>query len=119
MIEKINIVHEKIWGTTQLIFCKNNVEIHRIDIKKGGFCSKHKHEKKFNLFYVESGDLSVTIFEDDDTKLNELTHGMSLIISPGQIHMFEATSDCVAYETYWIELDVDDIIRYNVGGINI
>ena len=33
----------KVWGGTQLLFSKNNVEIHRIETVSGGYCSKHKH----------------------------------------------------------------------------
>ena len=36
----------KVWGQTQPLFNKNNVEIHRIETNKGGYCSKHKHEFK-------------------------------------------------------------------------
>ena len=38
----------KIWGQTELVFANSNIEFHRIDIKKGGTCSKHKHNYKFN-----------------------------------------------------------------------
>ena len=37
-------IQGKVWGSTGPLFFKNNVEIHRIEVVKGGFCSKHKHE---------------------------------------------------------------------------
>ena len=40
----MNNIQGKIWGKTQALFNKNNVQIHRIETKKGGYCSKHKHE---------------------------------------------------------------------------
>ena len=44
----------KIWGQTELILANSSLEFHRIDYKAGGVCSKHKHEYKFNGFYVVS-----------------------------------------------------------------
>ena len=41
----------KVWGQTELVFANSNIEFHRIDTKKGGVCSKHKHNFKFNGFY--------------------------------------------------------------------
>ena len=35
----MNNIQGKIWGKTQGLFNKNNVEIHRIETNKGGFCS--------------------------------------------------------------------------------
>lgn len=111
----------KIWGQTQSIFDKNNVEIHRIKASKGGYCSEHVHSFKFNLFFVESGKLKVTIFRGDDelhpTDSTILTPGMSSLVKPGEKHMFEALEDSVAYEIYWVELNSDDITRYERGGI--
>ena len=44
----------KIWGQTELILANSSCEFHRIDFVKGGVCSKHKHEWKWNGFYVMS-----------------------------------------------------------------
>ena len=48
----------KIWGQTELVFANSNIEFHRIDIK-GGTCSKHKHNYKFNGFYCMAGQLLI------------------------------------------------------------
>ena len=44
----------KIWGSTELILANSSLEFHRIDFKKGGVCSKHKHKYKWNGFYCMS-----------------------------------------------------------------
>ena len=49
----------KVWGQTELVFANSNIEFHRIDIKKGGTCSKHKHNYKFNGFYCMAGQLLI------------------------------------------------------------
>lgn len=41
------IVRGKIWGNTATIFDKNNVQIARIEVKKGGYCSNHLHNHRY------------------------------------------------------------------------
>ena len=53
--------HGKVWGNTKNIFCKNNVEVHRIEAQKGGYSSKHKHNYKYNAFFVERGRLIIYV----------------------------------------------------------
>ena len=107
----------KIWGSTCKLFDRNNVEVHRIQVKDGGFCSKHWHKYKFNLFYVESGRLWIRQWlANGDSSDIALVPGESLTVRPGVLHRFEALEDTVAYEIYWAELD-DDIYRESQGGI--
>lgn len=111
----------KIWGSTECLFNKNNAEIHRIEVKKGGFCSLHKHEHKHNLFYVEHGRLQVIIYRTDAGKQIEdrtiLEQGDMTFVQPGELHLFEALEDTIAFEIYYAELNPNDIIRENCGGI--
>jgi mannose-6-phosphate isomerase-like protein (cupin superfamily) len=109
----------KVWGLTNFIFGNNNFEIHRIEVNKGGFCSTHKHQHKFNAFYIEEGQLKVTIHQtdyglNDETIMNK---GDLTIVKPELFHSFEALTDVVCYEIYWTELDHNDIQRESVGGI--
>ena len=108
----------KIWGNTREIFNKNNVEIHRVDIKPDGYCSKHKHTAKFNMFLVESGELVVRIWKNeyDLVDTTYLLKGEQTIVKPGEYHQFDAKTHVVAYEIYWTELDQGDIVRESVGG---
>lgn len=111
-------IEHKLWGYTSRLFCKNNVEIHRIVGKLGGYCSKHKHINKFNLFFVESGKLLVKTWENDVMSSVILDYGQSYVILPNKYHMFEVLLDqTVAYEVYWTELDTTDIVRETVGGV--
>lgn len=114
------MINGKIWGATERIFDKNNVEIHRIVVKPGGFCSKHKHDHKFNMFFVESGSLHVEVFQNDydlvDTTI--LQAGDATSVAPGVYHRFVATEHAVVYEIYWTELSASDIVREDVGGVN-
>ena len=111
-------IQGKIWGSSQLLFLKNNVEIHRIDAKKGGYCSKHKHNYKHNLFFIEKGQLKITIWKNDYDLVDEtiISDQQMSVVKPKEYHKFEALEDTVAYEIYWTELDADDIVREDCGG---
>tara|TARA_B100000959_G_C14926859_1_gene601869 strand:- start:406 stop:750 length:345 start_codon:yes stop_codon:yes gene_type:complete len=111
-------IQGKVWGNTQPLFCKNNVEIHRIETREGGYCSKHKHEHKYNAFYVESGKLKITAWKNDYDLVDETIVSTNQITTcpPQEYHMFEALEDTVAYEIYWVELSENDIQRENCGG---
>ncbi|MHA1469203.1 MAG: hypothetical protein ACTSSP_01435 [Candidatus Asgardarchaeia archaeon] len=111
----------KIWGSTSKIFDKNNVEIHRIEGKKNHHCSKHKHDHKFNMFFLEKGEIRISIWKNDYNLVDKtiLKAGQSCIVSPGEYHKFTVLKDSVAYEVYWVELDSKDIVRDSVGGFGI
>lgn len=109
----------KIWGSTSEIFNKNNVGIHRIEAKKGGYCSIHKHEHKYNMFFVESGMMRIKVWKNDYDLVDEtiLSDREMSIVNPGEFHQFEALENTIAYEIYWTTLDSSDIIRKTSGGI--
>jgi quercetin dioxygenase-like cupin family protein len=111
------MISGKVWGTTQCIFKHNNVSIHRIDIKKGGTCSKHYHLHKYNRFFVENGNLKILVWQKDYDLVDEtiLSPGQSTEIKPGLFHQFVALEDTIAYEIYYLELEDNDIIRDSCG----
>ena len=107
----------KIWGTTELILANSSCEFHRIDYKAGGVCSKHKHEYKFNGFYVVSGKMIIRVWQKDYDLIDEtiLEPGDFTAVKPGLYHTFEGLEDGVAFELYWAEFNHDDIVRRTVG----
>jgi len=111
------MVEGKVWGNTEVIEANSSLEFHRIDIKKGGTCSKHKHKYKWNGFYVMSGELSVKVWKNNYDLIDEtiLTQGQWTRIAPGEMHQFEALSDTIAFELYWANFDHNDIERESVG----
>lgn len=113
-------IQGKVWGLTQNIFSKNNVEIHRIEADKGGYCSKHKHDCKYNLFFVESGKLKISVWKNEYELIDYtiITDQQMSVVKPKEYHMFEALEDTIAYEIYWTEICADDIFRENSGGKN-
>ena len=111
----------KVWGTTSTLFCKNNVKVARIMVKKGGYCSQHDHAHNNNMFYVESGKVKITIYRLDAEKeiedITVLETGDATYVESGLYHCFEGLEESVVIEIYWVELDENDIRRRSVGGI--
>jgi quercetin dioxygenase-like cupin family protein len=110
--------HGKFWGKTSPLFNKNNVEIHRIEAIKGGFCSEHSHAHKFNMFFVESGALKITEWKDPSGNPDEtvIHAGDTCSVPPGIVHKFEAVEDTIAFEVYWVSIEESDIERRKSGG---
>ena len=111
----------KIWGETELILQTPFIEFHRIWVHAGGYCSTHKHEYKWNLFYVRSGKLKIHINKKDyalvDTTVLEA--GEWTTVKPGEFHSFQAEEDTLAFELYYPEPLSEDIIRETVGGSKV
>jgi len=107
----------KIWGETELILANSSCEFHRIDYKKGGVCSKHKHEWKWNGFYVVSGQMKIRVWQNDYDLIDEtiLKPGDFTAVKPGAYHTFEGLEDGVAFELYWANFSHNDIVRENTG----
>ena len=108
----------KVWGETELVLQTPFVEFHRIWIKAGGFCSTHKHEFKWNMFYVTSGKLQIHVHKNDYDLVDttELGPNEWTTVKPGEFHSFEAIDDTLAFEVYYPEPLSTDIIRKTVGG---
>ena len=108
----------KVGGQTELIHANGVLEFHRIDFRSGGVCSKHKHQFKWNGFYVMTGRMKVRVWQKDQQDLVDETilgPGDFTRVKPGYMHQFEGIEDGVAFELYWAEFNHDDIQRETVG----
>ncbi len=107
----------KDWGSTTEFFRNAIVSAHHLEIKKGGFCSEHIHEHKYNLFYVISGELELTIWRDEKMKdMTVVTAGQTTAIPPGFWHKFRGLTDVQCIEIYQVLLIEPDIERRTQGG---
>jgi quercetin dioxygenase-like cupin family protein len=111
------MIEGKVWGSTELIETNSSLEFHRVEIVKGGTCSKHRHNSKWNGFYVESGTLIIRVWKSNYDLIDEtvLSAGQYTKVIPGEFHQFEALEDTVAFELYWAAFDPNDIERESVG----
>jgi mannose-6-phosphate isomerase-like protein (cupin superfamily) len=107
---------EKIWGETRCIRRDRAHEVHHASILMGGYSSRH-HHRKLNLFYVISGTLEVHRYDPDEHPV-VLTAGMAYTVESGRAHRFNAITDVELLEIYWMDdLDPEDIVRVDVGGL--
>lgn len=108
----------KHWGETTEFFRYALVSAHHLSIRKGGFCSEHRHAHKFNLFYVMQGKLKIIIWRDKIQKdITVLGPGQCTAVAPGLFHKFEAQTDVECIEMYHVFLEDPDIERRTVGGL--
>ena len=111
----------KVWGETTSIFKCATGSSHFLKIKKGGYCSKHMHSQKTNVFFVIRGHIQISIWNEGQGKDMEdktiLSPGQTTTIPIGVYHMFEALTEVEAVEAYEFRFMGDDIFRETVGGM--
>jgi quercetin dioxygenase-like cupin family protein len=105
------MIAAKRWGSTEVLIDTPFCEVHRIAIREKCSCSRHKHEYKNNAFYVEKGTLRIWMEDGDDWVNTDLVPGEKLNAPPGIEHQFEALTDVVAFEIYWPDGCIPDIVR--------
>lgn len=111
------MIEAKIWGRVKKIISKEMFEVNRIEIVEGGYCSEHKHQYKYNGFFVESGKLKITTWNNGLVQHTILSDGDYLQVEPNVLHKFDALSNVVCYEIYWVQLLENDIQRVMKGGV--
>jgi quercetin dioxygenase-like cupin family protein len=110
----------KQWGFTTQVLQTQFCEVHALEIIPNAYCSKHKHNHKYNLFYVISGELIIKVWKGDQGLVDEtlLQKGEWTIVKPGDYHQFETRSEgCECLEVYFPEGISEDIVRETVGGL--
>ena len=109
----------KVCGQTQELLNTPLIEVHEIEIDPDMQCSMHKHEFKWNMFYVIEGKLAIDVEKNDydlvdTTVLNE---GEWCSVRPNEFHRFRSLDEPVrALEIYYLEPLCADIVRKDVGG---
>ncbi len=114
-------VQRKPWGETRCVYRDMTHEIWHATINKGGYSSRHTHDRKPNLFYVASGLLLVHEYRNQYSTIPCTTYtlkaGDQVTIEDGVWHQFEATTDVELVEVYWVYLKGEDITRADEGGL--
>lgn len=108
----------KIWGENILLFNNGVIQINQIFIKKGGRCSKHLHQHKNNIFFVQKGELIIEEWKPNGlVDITILKDEQMSEIKPGIYHRFTAKEDTSAIEIYYLQINEHDIIREDIGSI--
>ena len=128
----MSVTEGKVWGETRPLLKTPAIEIHKIKVNKGGYCSKHVHQSKINAFYILEGILKISRWKNyvhevskivrpgyDTSPMVDVTILLEndiCVVPPGEAHMFMGVVDTTALEIYWTELDHNDIVRDTIGG---
>lgn len=109
----------KVWGVTETLLKKTNLHIERLVIDPMCRCSMHKHDRKWNGFYVASGRLIIEVEKAYGlTDRTELEQGEFMAVPPGEFHRFVTDNEgAVGIELYWPDDLSEDIVRKDVGGV--
>ena len=110
----------KIWGETTVLLSTPFIEVHRLQIKPNAFCSLHKHNFKWNGFYVISGKLMIESHKNDYKLVDQtiINAGEFASFPPGEQHKFMSFGEPVeCLEIYYPEPLSEDIVRSTVGGM--
>jgi len=101
------------WGEKLNIFCNDLCEVSILDLVPNQRCSWHKHNAKYNLFYVLEGEL----FIKTDKGISRLREGESFTTRPLEWHEFQTASiPTKIMEIMYVRYDPEDIQRETLGG---
>lgn len=108
------------WGKWTRLYLDEQVELRRLEVLKGGYCTKHYHEYQANVFLVLSGQLTVYRW-GIDALVEVVTPGCQTTVGPYETHQFKAESgDVVAYEFNYatgpIPVDARDSVHLGEAG---
>jgi len=111
----------KAWGASETLWLDEQVQVERIRVRPGGFCSDHLHHHKDNSFVVYRGTLLVRVLTVEGWIDRSLSQGENILIPPLIRHQLLALSEVVAVEIYRAAvlgemIDPDDICRFTCGG---
>jgi mannose-6-phosphate isomerase-like protein (cupin superfamily) len=84
------MISGKIWGKTEVLLRTPMIEIHRLTINPNSRCSLHKHQFKWNAFYVATGFLMIETHKLDYELIDVTTlyPGDLMTVKPNEFHRF-------------------------------
>lgn len=122
-------IEKKPWGERYSVHLSPSCQVDLLEIKKGGYSSRHHHDYKWNRFFVLSGELQIRVFHAPESVSENKLHTGYLIgdgcktrkfdIKPGVIHEFEAITEVKLLEVYFSVCSEKDIVRKNGGGLKV
>lgn len=103
----------KTWGEKWNIFSNDLNEVSVLFLEPNQRCSWHKHQSKYNFFYVAAGEIGIKT--EWGVAMVE-THEI-FTTSPGEWHEFQTYDNtAVVIEIMYVKYDPEDIQREKLGG---
>jgi len=104
---------QKTWGEKWNIFENDTCEVSILKLQPQQRCSWHRHQAKFNLFYVIGG----TLYIKTDWGVSEVRQGEIFTTKPGEWHEFQThDDDALIIEVMYVQYEAGDIERDKLGG---
>lgn len=101
----------KVWGQRWLIHKDSTHATSYLELDKGTRCSWHRHQAKYNLFFVMAGRVGIKT-EHGETILEA---GQTFIVEPGLWHEFRVYENSKMIEEMYVAYDEGDIERQRLG----
>ena len=103
----------KTWGEKWNIFKNDLCEVSFLKLHPWQRCSWHRHQTKYNLFFVISGELTIKLENDIATACkNEF-----FTTRPLEWHEFQTHDKATRIiEVMFVQYDAEDIERQVIGG---
>ena len=103
----------KSWGEKENIFCNDLCEVSVLRLEPMNRCSWHRHQAKFNLFYVLEGSILIKM----DEAPVRVDRGQTFTTRPGEWHEFQTGEHpALVIEVMYVKYEAEDIERQSVGG---
>lgn len=103
----------KTWGDKCTTFMNHLDEVSILNLKPKQRCSWHRHQTKFNQFYVISG----TLYIKTEWGIAEVKEGNIFTTRPGEWHEFRTgEKPALIQEIMYVKYDPEDIERAKLGG---
>ena len=103
----------KTWGERWLLWANDTAEVSLLDLEPQRRCSWHKHQAKYNLFFVVSGKVHIKT----ENGLAHVHEGQVFTTRPGEFHEFQTTDEAATMiEVMYVKYDPEDIQRESLGG---
>lgn len=103
----------KTWGEKFNLFQNDLCETSVLELLPNQRCSWHKHQAKYNLFYVIEG----AVFIKTQWGPALVEKGQTFTTKPGEWHEFQTLDKCATLlEIMYVKYDAEDIHRETLGG---
>lgn len=103
----------KTWGEKWNLFKNDLCEVSYLCLHPKQRCSWHKHQTKFNLFFVIDGELFIKT-EYDVARVGRYQF---FTTRPGELHEFQTQEKPTKIiEVMFVQYDAEDIERLKLGG---
>jgi len=103
----------KTWGEKHNFFQNDLCEVSYLELQPQQRCSWHKHQEKYNLFFVVAG----TLYIKTEWGVAEVKQGGIFTTRPNEYHEFQTHEQpCSVVEVMYVKYNPEDIEREVIGG---